>query len=169
MSEDGVIRPAREQDITRLGAMWDALYRHQHEHGMLLPLSGDAREKWEKGVRERLDSPVSRVFVAEQDGRLLGFLAAQVKRLPPMYDPGLGKLGVVSEIFVEEGARGRRIGDRLVGAALEWLENAGAGTVELQVVPDNPGGRRFWERHGWRVECLQLRREIPSKKVPPLS
>jgi len=160
------VRPARAGDVERLGAMWQALYDHQHAHGMILPLAADARERWEKSVAERLDSPVARVFVAECAGRVAGFLSAQVKRLPPMYDPSVGKSGVIAEIFVEEEARGQRVGDRLVSAALAWFEAAGAGTVELQVVPDNPGGLRFWERHGWRVECHQLRREIPSKKVP---
>jgi GNAT superfamily N-acetyltransferase len=161
MSDEYTIRTARPEDIGRLGEMWQSLYDHQHEHGMILALAPDAREKWEKGVLERIDSPIARVFVAVNDSGPQGFLTAQVKRLPPMYDPSLGKSGVFSEIFVEDGARGRSIGDRLAAAAVEWLESVGARTVELQVVVNNPGGLRFWERQGWVTECYQMRRSIP--------
>lgn len=161
MSTEATIRVAVSGDIPRLVAMWCALYEHQHEHGMRLPLAADAAERWARDIAQRLDSPVARVYVAECDYGLIGFVTAQVKRLPPMYDPSLGKTGAIAEMWVEARYRSRGVGAQLVEAAEHWMADSGARTAELQVVVDNPGGLRFWEARGWKPECCQLRRELP--------
>ena len=155
------IRPGTEAELDAIAALWHAMYAHQRAHGMALPLRDDAAELWKRQLSGRLDSPVSVVLVAPAaapgDG-LDGFLAAQVKRLPPHLAADKAKVGFISELFVRPDARHRGTGRALVEAAFDWFRRADVGSIELHVLVGNAGGRRFWEQLGFVPELVQMRR-----------
>jgi ribosomal protein S18 acetylase RimI-like enzyme len=153
------VRPGAESELDEIAALWTEMYAHQQAHGMALPLRDDAAEVWKRQLSGRLDSPVSIVLVAPADeGKLLGFLAAQTKRLPPQFAAARPKLGFISELFVRPEARRRGAGRALVDAALAWFRRADVGSIELHVLVGNEHGRRFWEELGFVPELLQMRR-----------
>jgi GNAT superfamily N-acetyltransferase len=159
MRDAPVIRPARADEIERVGELWRAMYDYQRAHGMLLPLRDDAAEIWTRQLASRLDSPVSVILVSESnDGaKLTGFLAAQVKRLPPHLTTDNAKVGFISEVFVEPAVRRHKVGEALVAAAFAWFDRALVGSVELHVVVGNDVARDFWERMGFVPELVQMR------------
>ena len=55
----------------------------------------------------------------------------------------------VEDVFVEETARRRGVGDALVAAALAAAVERGARRVELDTAEDNEGARALYERHGF--------------------
>jgi GNAT superfamily N-acetyltransferase len=156
------IRPGTEAELDEIAGLWHAMYAHQRAHGMTLPLRDDAAEVWKRQLTGRLDSPVSVVLVAPPAGPgeagLAGFLAAQIKRLPPHLAADRPKVGFISELFVRPDARRRGTGRALVEAALDWFGRADVGSIELHVLVGNAGGRRFWEELGFVPELLQMRR-----------
>lgn len=155
------IRPGTEAELDDIAGLWQAMYAHQRAHGMALPLRDDAAELWKRQLTSRLDSPVSVVLVAPAatpgEG-LDGFLAAQVKRLPPHLATDRPKVGFISELFVRPDARRRGTGRALVEAAFDWFRRADVGSIELHVLVGNEGGRRFWEQLGFVPELVQMRR-----------
>jgi ribosomal protein S18 acetylase RimI-like enzyme len=163
------VRPARDAEIDELAQMWAAMYGYQRAHGMMLALRDDAPEIWKRSLAGRLDSPVSVILVAEaipgaapDRPGLAGFLAAQVKRLPPHLSAERGKVGFISEVYVDPAQRRHRIGQRLVDAAFAWFTRAEVGSVELQVVIDNQVARAFWEKQGFTAELVQMRARLPG-------
>jgi GNAT superfamily N-acetyltransferase len=86
-------------------------------------------------------------------------------------EPGEWYLGL---LLLEPEARGRGLGERVVRAAEDWVRAQGAQRMRLACAEQNEGGRRFWERQGYRVEkrfpprrmgnketvLLELRREL---------
>jgi ribosomal protein S18 acetylase RimI-like enzyme len=153
------VRPGTESEIDQIAELWRAMYEHQRAHGMTLPLRDDAAEIWKRQLAGRLDSPVSVVLVAPAgDGSLLGFLTAQVKRLPPHFAAAKPKVGFMSELFVRADARRRNAGRSLFAAALAWFERADVGSIELHVLVGNPSAQRFWEQVGFVPELVQMRR-----------
>lgn len=155
------IRPGTEAELDDIAGLWHAMYAHQRAHGMALPLRDDAAELWKRQLTGRLDSPVSVVLVAPAAGPgegLDGFLAAQVKRLPPHLAADKPKVGFISELFVRPDARRRGTGRALVEAAFDWFRRADVGSIELHVLVGNAGGRRFWEQLGFVPELVQMRR-----------
>ena len=136
--------------------LWREMYRGQAGLGMLVPLREDAADLWKRQLASRLDSPVSVILVGESDGQILGFLAAQTKRLPPQY-AGSAKVGFISEAYVLRSARRQGLGRMLVDAAMAWFRKADCGSVELHVLVENAIGRQFWEEVGFVPELLQMR------------
>jgi GNAT superfamily N-acetyltransferase len=154
---DPVIRPARSAEIDEVADLWGEMYAHQRDHGMALALAPDAVDIWKRQLPGRIDSPVSIVLVAENDGRLSGFLAAQTKRLPAHLTAASSKVGFISELFVRPADRRRNVGRALVDAAFQWFDRAQVGSVELHVLVRNEAARRFWAGCGFVDELVQMR------------
>jgi ribosomal protein S18 acetylase RimI-like enzyme len=160
VADTPAIRPARQDELDAIGALWGEMYAHQQASGMMLPLRDDAVEIWKRQVADRLDSAVSVVLVAEDGAQMgpCGFLAAQVKRLPAYLAAVNPKVGFVSEVYVRPAARRRRVGQALVQAAFEWFRRAQVGSIELHVLVKNDAAQTFWRELGFEPELLQMRR-----------
>jgi ribosomal protein S18 acetylase RimI-like enzyme len=153
------VRPARPDELDRIGAMWGAMYDYQRAQGMLLPLRDDAVEIWKRENQARLDTTLAVVLVAEApDGTPAGFLAAQTKRLPPYLTTGNPKIGYISAIYVDPAVRRHHLGRALVDAAFAWFARAEVSSIELQVIASNELARAFWQSVGFAPEILQMRR-----------
>jgi RimJ/RimL family protein N-acetyltransferase len=154
MREDRVIvRLVTEEELERLRPLWEALYAHQLLHGMRIVLPQDAFDAWTTGMRPSLGR-FGFVVASELDGEFLGFLAGRIRMLPPHF--GSQPVGFIGEVFVSEDQRSRGLGARMLVLAMEWFRENGVKRVELQVVIENRGAVRFYERLGWHKELVQL-------------
>jgi len=151
-NSDLVLRHATVEDLDRIQPMWQALYQHQFEHGMLLRLPDGAYDAWLKSIQPFLGRFAS-VVLAELNGEMVGFVAGRIRTLPPYF--GSATIGAISEVFVSNQHRSRGIGQRLLAFALEWFAEQQITRVELQVVAGNPDGIRFYRQLGWHEELLQ--------------
>ena len=88
-----------------------------------------------------LQDPSREVYVAEEKGRLLGFLILNMAG---------AFVGYVQTICVAEGERGRGIGSRLLGFAEERIFRESP-NVFLCVSSFNPRARALYERLGYRL------------------
>jgi GNAT superfamily N-acetyltransferase len=152
-NSDLVLRHATVEDLDRIQPMWQALYQHQFEHGMLLRLPDGAYDAWLKSIQPFLGRFAS-VVLAELNGEMVGFVAGRIRTLPPYF--GSATIGAISEVFVSNQHRSRGIGQRLLAFALEWFAEQQITRVELQVVAGNPDGIRFYRQLGWHEELLQM-------------
>jgi ribosomal protein S18 acetylase RimI-like enzyme len=151
---DFTTRPANEADFPTLAAMYEQLNAYFYQVGYLLPRPEHVGELWLDSFRRTLGR-FSNVFVAERGGRLLGFHLCRIKRLPAHM--GGGMAGEVSDVWVEPEARKLGVGEALLQAGLEWMRGQGVHSVEVQVLSENEGSLRFFERHGFKLEYRALR------------
>lgn len=158
MTDNLSLRYASADDMTALEPLWRALYEHQHEHGMRLPVAPGAFSAWEKSITPQLNRFAS-VALAERDGGLIGFVAGRVRALPAYF--GGGMTGFISEVYISDSHRGGGAGEQLLKFALDWFVAQGIERVELQVVTGNAGAVRFYKRLGWSEELVQLVWENP--------
>lgn len=77
-------------------------------------------------------------------------------------EPGEWYLGL---LMLEPGARGQGLGATVLQAAEAWVRGQGARRVRLAVAEQNEGGRRFWERHGYRVDKRFAPRELGVRRT----
>jgi GNAT superfamily N-acetyltransferase len=98
---------------------------------------GDSNERW----RARLEIP-GHHLVAVVDGRPVG-MASGV----PTDDDGVVEL---ISMWVHPTARGRGIGDQLLGAVERWARQVGADTLTLAVADGNEAAAVLYRRNGFR-------------------
>jgi ribosomal protein S18 acetylase RimI-like enzyme len=87
-------------------------------------------------------SGASHVRVAEEEGRVLGFVEYLIRGT-------FGHSGYVWAVGVAANAQGRGVGGRLMDAAEAEIFEAGP-NVFLLVKAANAGAQRFYERRGYR-------------------
>jgi GNAT superfamily N-acetyltransferase len=98
---------------------------------------GDREERW----RGRLSIPGSYNLVAVVDGKPAG-MATGI----PDDEPGVAEL---ISMWVSPAARGRGVGDLLLGAVEQWARQAGAGVLKLAVTETNANARALYLRRGF--------------------
>jgi GNAT superfamily N-acetyltransferase len=112
-----------------------------------------------------------RTLVFDQAGVGVAGFAAVGPMRGEHAEPGVGEL---SALYVDPAAQGAGVGTALLVRALAELRGAGHGQATLWTFRDNEGARRFYERHGWRVDegsealapaewaapCVRYRREL---------
>jgi GNAT superfamily N-acetyltransferase len=146
--------------MDRLKPLWNELYRHQSEHGMLLHLPDGAFEAWLNSINPFLGR-FAAVVVAEEGNDLVAFVAGRIRTLPPYF--GSSNVGTISEVFVRESHRRAGIARRLLDLGIEWFATQEITRVELQVVAGNRAGIEFYRRLGWREELVQFVWDSPRR------
>lgn len=113
--------------------------------GTELPIDREERlASWE---RVFFDPQTGVMFVAEQDGEVLGSA-----NLSWEHRSGCGGGVVELGMSVAQSHRGRGVGRSLVGACLAWARASGAHKIALQVWPHNAAARALYERFGFAEE-----------------
>ncbi|OFW96847.1 MAG: hypothetical protein A3D94_14290 [Alphaproteobacteria bacterium RIFCSPHIGHO2_12_FULL_66_14] len=110
----------------------------------LLDNPGNAREQ----VLTWLESPGTTLLVAQSEMGILG-VAVLMTRIVPVHGTGVHKVVEVDNLVVRADLRGRRVGRRLLAAAVEWSRQRRAVQVEAVVGDVNPDARRFYENFGF--------------------
>lgn len=152
------IRRATEADLRRIVELWDQMWRFQATRDPRLRPAAAAPVVMHSWVGGDLTDDRVAVFVAEDRAEVMGFARAYVMENPPVVQETA--FGYVSDICVEETARGRGIGAALLSACHEWLRDLGLRHVEVNVSVHNPEARRFYERRGYAPFIDRLRAEL---------
>ncbi len=135
---DVTLRLATPADLDAAAALFDA-YRQFYEQ---LPDLARAR----RFLAERLESADTALILAlDASGRGLGF----THLFPSFTSVGTARLMILNDLFVTPEARGRGVGEALLGAAEAHARAAGAIRLVLQTATGNAAAQRLYERTGW--------------------
>ena len=162
-----VIRGLREEDADALAALHLAVWRAAY--GGLVPESGFATvDLAERAARWRATArgeaqPARSVLVAEEAGRLVGFVAYGDPR-----DDDVDATGEVLALYVDEPHWGSDVGHRLLSAARREMAEAGHRRFYLWVLTDNPRARRFYERAGLVPDGAERSVDLFGTELPDL-
>lgn len=148
-------RPATPDDIPRLAELARAAIDE------LAPMRGGAvwkaresrQEPVEQDLGKLLDDPDCRLLAAAIDGTVVGYAAARIEHLP---DGSL--LGVVDDIFVEEGARGVGLGEAMIDDLVAWCEGRETIGIDAMALPGHRATKNFFEESGFTARKLVMHR-----------
>jgi GNAT superfamily N-acetyltransferase len=133
------VRPARADEVETVLDMYDWLF----EPPGTRPPSWD-RSRAAPAVIEAIESGAAEVFVADRDGRLIGFCTAYLE----LNSVRFGQRCWVEDLAVDPAQRSQGIGARLLAAAREWARAGGATHLELDSAESRTDAHRFYEREG---------------------
>jgi len=134
---------------------------------------------WQEVINRKLTNPRERMWVAELNGNLVGYLMGRLssasKRRPLRQwlqkmsngqrttggNP-TGPTGWIEDCFVLQEARRQGIGRALVRAALSWFQENHVGHIELGIWMVNEQGQAFWERQGFLPVRLKMSKDLKN-------
>jgi ribosomal protein S18 acetylase RimI-like enzyme len=151
------VEPATTSDVDALADLWVELVAGQREHGTHLraaPNRSAARDVLAQYVA------VDDVLVA-RDGPIVGFVMFYVET--GLFDQDATR-GIVENVYVRPGSRGRGVGSELLAAAEDALTDDGADVIALSVMAANERAREFYRDHGYEPHRVTL--EKPIEDVP---
>ena len=101
--------------------------------------------------------PDSFAFLAEEDGRLVGYVVGFYDE--PHFMWSTGRVGHIDSFYVLPELRGRGVGRLLMEAACGDAPGR-SDRVALEMVASNDVARRFYEREGFTTTFVQMHRRL---------
>ena len=153
------VRPATRADEPTLGRLGALLVRTHHEldPARFIPATPRTERGYGSYLRSQLAEPDAIVLVAERAGEVVGYAYAGIEGAD--YMALRGPAGVLHDLVVDPGHRGRGVGRRLLDAALDALAARGAPRVVLSTAARNAAAQRLFERAGFRPTMVEMTRE----------
>jgi ribosomal protein S18 acetylase RimI-like enzyme len=99
-------------------------------------------------LKERLVNEESVVFLANDGDNPVGF----VQLYPTFSSVSMKKSWVLNDLFVNESARKKGFGEKLLEKAIEFAEETGAIGLFLETGHDNVTAQRLYEKIGFKKE-----------------
>ena len=149
------IRPATAADQDALGRFGGALMRQHH--------AADARRLLQVGRPEAgygrylvsvLHAPENLVLVAELDGRVVGYIYADIEGTS--WKDLRGPCGYIHDVYVDDRERSRGAGRRLMTEAIEWIHSKDRSQVVLLTKTRNEAAQRLFTSLGFRPTMLEM-------------
>lgn len=100
-------------------------------------------------IQARCVEANGRVFVAEESGAVVGFVAVLAAQPFAEPDEPPGTYALVTDVVVLPPQRGRGIGSRLLQHAEAFVRAAGATELRIGVLVENLGARRLYLGSGF--------------------
>jgi GNAT superfamily N-acetyltransferase len=131
---------------------------HQYDRARFMAPGGDVGAGYAAFLGSQLDHADAVVLVAEQEGRIAGYLYAAVE--PRNWKELRERAGFVHDIFVDDQYRGAGIADALLNAAFDWMRERGVPRAMLWTASANEHARRMFERRGFRSTMIEMTKEL---------
>lgn len=153
--EKPVIRRASKGDILTIDKL---LYQVHKVHS-------DARpDIFKRGAKKYTDAELGKiladdqtpVFVAEREGRILGYAFCIHKQFVNDNNMTDIKTLYIDDLCVDENARGCHIGKSLYEYVLEYAKDCGCYNVTLNVWADNTSAVKFYEKIGLHIQKIGM-------------
>lgn len=116
---------------------------------------------WVDARFAHLDGDEAAVFVAEDEGKVVGFAAVEVR--PHWAGDRDAYLG---ELVVDRNAEGRGVGRAMVEAVSGWADNEGLAHLTLDTGAANARARRFYGSLGFAEEDIRLTLQLTPRDGP---
>ena len=147
-SRDFTIRPGRRDDAAEAARLWMQSASEHTSHDPIYVAAPGAERVMRRFLADLTSSSHAFLFVADYDGRTIGFVSGELRESSPTFSPKTW--ASVDDVFVEPDYRNLGVGRTLVESVKSWAKERGADGVSLQVAAANERGRKFYEDLGFR-------------------
>lgn len=106
-------------------------------------------------LRSDLEDPDVLVVAGALDDTVIGYGVLRIERLQDG-----SKLGVISDLFTLEGARGVSVGEEVMGFLIAWAEEHGCFGVDSLALPGDRHTKNFFESFGLVARAIVVHRAL---------
>jgi len=143
------------------------LARHHEDISNDFTLAWNGKRKWAKYVVDKFDEISTKLIVAEEDGKVVGFMLCLLSPNTPVFKER--KIGVISDVFVLEERRRKGVAKKMLDVAVKWFKKNKVRSVRLGVANDNLEARAVWRRMGFEAYMIYKRLDLDRmEKEPPV-
>jgi len=156
-----IIRPVKREEVDEVGKLWFELVTYHRDLSDMMPIPAeDGAERYAARIRWSVDDNHVQTFVAEDEGKLVGYVfGTVVDLLPETFKDE--RAGILGDIYVAADKRGTGVGTALVQAMKDWFKLRGVSHYELHVAAMNKQGIRFWEKTmGAKNVMIRMRADV---------
>lgn len=150
-------RPAGEPDLDVIVELADAAVTELSAlRGGPIWSQTDARPAPRRAdLAEALHARDRTVVVGTVDGVVVGYGVAELRRL---HDGT--RLGRVTDLYVDPGARGVGVGEEMMGALIAWCQERGCIGVDSIALPGDRATKNFFESQGLVARAILVHRPL---------
>lgn len=162
------IRDATANDLPAVADLWEMLAKHHEKLSPHFTLAWDSKRKWSNYLRKKFSEISTKLIVAEENGKLVGFMLCLLSPNALVYKER--KIGVVSDVYVLEERRMKGVGREMLNYAIKWFRKNRVRTVQLFVAHDNMAARTVWHQLGFEPFMIYKRLDLDrlEEKASPL-
>ncbi len=147
MQNNVKIREATRNDLPRIVELWKNIMDFHSNLDSFFTRSQDGHQSFLEWTTKEMGSDNSKLFVADSDGNILGYIKIQISEYPPVFN--MKKFGMISDAVVTDEYRRQGIGEALFKQSMDWFNEKEIERVELRIANVNPISQRFWEKMGF--------------------
>lgn len=154
------IRKAEPRDMESLGRLGAMLVRTHYEFDrqrFLAPTDG-IENGYANFLGRMLESSDDCVFVAEEEGRVVGYVFAALE--PLSWKELRGPAGYIHDLAVAEESRHSGAGTKLMESAIQWLREHGAPRVILGTASSNHAAKSLFHHLGFHDTMIEMTMEL---------
>jgi ribosomal protein S18 acetylase RimI-like enzyme len=148
-------------DLPAVGVLAGRLVRmhHSFDPDRFMKLA-DPERGYTRWLATQLDDDETILLVATDDDGVAGYVYARME--PRSYNELLDACAKLHDIYVDERARGRGIGEALLVETFRIAKEKGAPRMVLLTAAQNEAAQRLFRRLGFRTTMLEMTRELVS-------
>lgn len=123
-------------------------------------LSVNFKEKYFEKTMEELRTNCGKLFLAEENGRVLGMIAGIICEAEDTYSFRAPRRGRITELTVCEEYRGKGIGKVLLHEMENYFYEQNCKGITLDVFAYNARARRFYVQNGFFERTVEMMKKI---------
>ena len=139
------VRPAVLTDLPRMAGLWQEKRVLLQQSDPRFAMTPGERAKWGEAAADWLDDSRCALFVAEYDGRLVGYVVGWLQIGAPML---FQEMGVVAELAIDAHTYHGGLGRKLLQTLLDWFQARGVSHVVAYAPHLHAVEQAFWRALG---------------------
>jgi GNAT superfamily N-acetyltransferase len=150
-------RPATGEDVARLAELVAEAVAEQAEgRGGRIWSAREARTvPAEASFAALVEDPAALVLAGTIDDTVVGYAVAVTEELRTG-----DRLGIVTDVYVDPGAREVGVGEALLDQVVAWCEAAGCIGIDALALPGNRSTKNFFESFGFTARAIVVHRRL---------
>ena len=156
------IREANLKDVDVIVEMWKDFMKHHDEN--IIPRDErlkefferkkEAPEMFRKMILKRISDKNALILIAEENDKPVGYCMSIIKDHIPIYK--IDKVGYISDLYVEEKFRGKKISSEFKKRSIEFFKRKGMKCATIEVFHKNDSSYNIYKKWGFTEEHVRF-------------